>query len=111
MIVSFEGEVMRALSLEETTAGERLGEARAVRFHAMLAEIEAAEAAVDVLSLYGPDAEIDAGHTIRIGFAAESFATFRAVKSRGAFDEIGKPDWPGVRRLKLTGVEIDGEPV
>lgn len=105
MIVSYDGASMRALALEQAVAAARFGDAAAGWLHALLAEIEAAETAEEILSLYIGDATVD-GDSISISLGPVMTANFRVVRDRGAFDTAGHPVWQEVRRLRLTGLDV-----
>ena len=107
MIVSYEGATMRSMALEQSTAAVRLGDAAAGWLHALLADMEAAESAEEILSLYGGQASTD-GDSLSVSLGPGLQARFRVVRERGSFDAAGNPDWPAVRRLKLTDVDADG---
>lgn len=107
MIVSYDGALLRSLALEQAVAAERLGDAAAGWLHALLAEVEAAETADDILSLHG-DAVTGDRDSLSVSLGPELTASFRVVREKGAFDAAGNPVWHAVRRLKLTGVDADG---
>lgn len=106
MIVSYDGGLMRSIALEQAVAAEQLGDAAAAWLHALLAEIEAAETAKDLFSLFGNAVSVE-GDSFSVVLGPRLAARFRVVRNKGAFDASGAPAWPGVRRLKLIGVEAN----
>lgn len=106
MIVSYDGQLVRSIALEQSIASERLGDAAAAWLHALLAEIEAAESADDLFLLFGTDVTVD-GDSLSVGLGPGLAARFRVVREKVAFDASGPPAWSGVRRLKLMGVDAN----
>lgn len=107
LIVSYQTQAARALVLDGAVAAERLGEPAAAWLHAMLAEVEAATDAAELLSLYGAAARIEDGMLVvevAPGLAV-SFAAIGALVDAGTDGAIA---WNSVRRLKLVKVEPDG---
>ena len=107
LIISYEGQSIRTLALNSAVAAAQLGEVVAVWLHGLLAEIEAAEDASDLFSLYGTLAK-STESLVSISFAPGFAATFAVVRENGSMDDHGLPIWPMVRRLKLVRVETDG---
>lgn len=104
MIVSYGDQAMRTLALNGDAAVAQLGEPAATWLHALLAEIEAAGDASELLSLYG-DALAISGTLISVAFAPGLIATFAAICDKGTISEQNAPAWATVRRLKLVKVE------
>ena len=107
LIVSYQSHAARALALDGAVAAERLGEAAAAWLHAMLAEVEAATDAAELLSLYGASARVRDGLLV-VEVAPGLAASFAAVGAPGAASSDGAIAWDSVRRLKLVEVEADG---
>ncbi len=107
LIVSYQSQADRALALDSAVAADRLGEPAAAWLHAMLAEVEAATDAAELLSLYGGSARVEDERLV-VEVASGLAASFAAIGGRGVAGSDVKIDWGSVRRLKLVEVETDG---
>lgn len=95
------------MALDGAIAAERLGEPAAAWLHAMLAEVEAATDAAELLSLYGASARIE-DELLVIEVAPGLAASFTAIGGRAAACSGAEIVWNTVRRLKLVEVEANG---
>jgi len=104
LIVSYATKALRESCVEREQADEAFGPSAAQSLFRMLADVEAAESAAEVLSLYAGVVKIAEGDSLSINFAPECWAKFDPVdvKRKGC----GARDWAQVQRLKLTHVQV-----
>lgn len=104
MILSFSKKKLRDSCQRLDLADEAFGAKQAQALFRLLAEVEAAGTADDLLALYAQEARFEED-SILITFAPQCSASFDAVLGKSTLGSVSG-DWSVVRRLKLTLVEI-----
>jgi hypothetical protein len=104
LIVSYATKALRESCVKREQADEAFGPSAAQSLFRMLADVEAAENASEVLSLYEGAVEIAEGDSLSINFAPECHAKFDPVDVKRKGCDVR--DWAQVQRLKLTHVQV-----
>jgi hypothetical protein len=104
VILSFSTKKLRDSCQRLDLADEAFGAKQAQALFRLLAEVEAAGTADDLLALYAQEARFEED-SILITFAPQCSASFDAVLGKSTLGSVSG-DWSVVRRLKLTLVEI-----